>query len=313
MTIDKLNPISECPISFNTGVAYDDAKHRSEQLAHFINTVRPRIGFDTNITLSSTDPVLDDLIYKHKVSEIVAPYYPVVMMVSSVGRTGKDTFIEKVSNQLTFKAATVSTVDEVKCAVYDLMNNLHKSYDDIFTDPSMKKHNPIEKATSIIDAKDEPYRQFLHDVKDSWTHFNNGPVLYCMATVLKSIKQSLEVSPQYTISIVFVNNRDKDTYDLMKHWCYSMGLMCIGIKVDGRLQATDYTNDCDSNVDDIDYDIVVTNKGTLGELNMKAWYFARLFENGICKYGIPLPKNTSFASLMHCDDEQKDPLDKFRC
>lgn len=278
---------TECPIRFNTGITYQHAKTYSEELAKFINTVSLHRSINRTFA-ASTDEQLDKLLRGYTFPDVGRNYFPVICMVASAGGSGKDTFIDMVQHHIRayrYFASSVSTVDAVKRSVKLLMDEGFDKFSGLrtFGLPGMN-HTPSQ----IINEKGDAYRQFLHDVKDAWTHFDNGPVKYCLGEVLSNVKLNIEIagdSTKNSCGIVFVNNRDIDTYETMKDWCYQLGLLCIGIKVDGDVQASDYRNNCDSNVDNIPYDIYIDNHGSINALDSKAAVFAELFTYGISRYG----------------------------
>ncbi|MCM1531907.1 MAG: hypothetical protein NC114_06505 [Ruminococcus flavefaciens] len=247
---------------------------------------------------TSTDPGLDKLLDHNTFPDCGRNFFPVVIMVASAGGSGKDTFIEMVRRHFSYDDESVSTVDQIKC-VYDILHTaLHLTYDDFYD----KEMNPAEGMVVLKDKKSEEYRQFLHDVKDAWTKLNDGPVLYCLAEYVKAARSNIILNgdPAYSppYGAIFVNNRDLDTYTTMKDWCYQMGTLCIGVKVDGTPQASDFSNDCDSNVDKIPYDIIIENKSTLEALDRKAKIFAQLLELGISRYGIEVDDRLTFEDCQ---------------
>ncbi|MCM1230168.1 MAG: hypothetical protein NC489_08545 [Ruminococcus flavefaciens] len=295
----SMNPQSDsiCPIAFGLpDSTYVNAKSRSDGLAKFIQTTTITEAID-GIRCTSTDPQLNDLLKDNVFPDYGRNYYPVVIMVASAGGSGKDTFIKMVGDHLSrvYQSRSISTVDPVK-DVYDLLQKImKKSYSRNF---AITTGGPIDQLEKHESNKTEEYRQFLHDVKNAWTKVGNGPVLYCLSEYVDCARHNIEMpdySPEPPVGALFVNNRDLDTYTTMKDWCYQMGVMCIGVKVDGTIQASDYTNDCDSNVDTIPYDIVVNNKSSLESLDRKAAAFAQLFAYGISRYGMWVDNRMTFG------------------
>ena len=291
--------VSKCPIPFNTGVT--DIEERTAAIAHYMNTVRI-YQTGTGLSLVSSDPALNEQIQKDHINEFTGDYFPVVVMVASAGGSGKDTFIELVDHVLTYDSASVSTVDAVKDAVDKMNDALFKKFRRIY-----ELHMcPVYSAPDIRECKDDRYRSFLHNVKDAWSEFNEGPALYCLSEYLYHARFNIEAMNSTTrpCSVVFMNNRDKDTNELMKDWCKQLGIICINVKVEGRVRPSDYECECDRHVDFLNYDMVIENKGTLEELRIQAYMFARLLEQAIMKYGIEIPAGSYIADFTMLPEEK---------
>lgn len=111
--------------------------------------------------------------------------------------------------------------------------------------------------------KDEKGRQFLADLKNAWTNYNNG----ANERVLQEI---IGYSSDETLypkeSIVFVHCREPEAIDWFVEHLNNRNIDVCTIIVK-RQNITEFFNDADKNVNNYNYDITILNNSSLKELN----------------------------------------------
>ena len=171
---------------------------------------------------------------------------PFILLINGPGRSGKDSFVDIIGDCLSKKdyptrVCSVSTVDKI----YAGMNAILEG----------EARIEIQKQ---IQAKADQWRQFMHELKMSWSKFCDGPYQYILREIYHSIYNNIEYSMSNPIEFVTVMTREPDEiYRMIDHFT-TMGLMTFSIFIDGITKSSDYKNDCDSNVDG-NYDIYFTN------------------------------------------------------
>lgn len=111
--------------------------------------------------------------------------------------------------------------------------------------------------------KDDKGRRLLSDIKDALTRYNNIPV-----------KHILESLHNYSDSIIFIHCREPDEITLLKNMLNAKSLLITNANV-----VPIETNHADKCVFNIEYDYVVDNSGTIGDLIEAAQVFLMKLEN----------------------------------
>ena len=111
--------------------------------------------------------------------------------------------------------------------------------------------------------KDDKGRRFLSDLKDALTRYDNIPV-----------KHILESLHNYVDSIIFIHCREPDEIKFLKNSLNAKSLLIKNENI--PLIETNHADKC---VFDIDYDYVVDNSGTIGDLIFAAQIFLMKLEN----------------------------------
>ena len=166
-----------------------------------------------------------------------------IILINGSGGCGKSTFI-KLCNFLNDEVIELSTVDYVK-----------------------------EVATYLgwDGSKTEENRAFLHDLKMVLEKWNDSPNLNTIKTIMKD-KDHL---------IFFVNVREIESIKKLKsHTFNDSKTYTLLIKNSNVLEIT--SNEADANVNNFEYDYVIDNSGTVGELLDKA----KIFLNSIEEKGL---------------------------
>lgn len=283
-----------CPLAFTTGASYEDARLKSEAIVDFLKTTTINVTLDETVVRRS-DRVLSDLVRRD--SDMV--YFPMVVNLIAPGRSGKDTFASLVDKHFQYGTTTTSCVDPARVVSNTLIDNLHI----LLANTLPYVDNPVPSVDVATAQKDDAYRQLLHDVKDAFTTYCDGPVLHALGIYMNAVQKvtytrNAADERKYSCGIVFVNNRDQDTVDRLRDWCYQLGICFLSVYVKGPVSASEYVNSCDSTVDHIPVDITISNQGDLAELEEKAKIFSIMLTWAMRTYGTELKPSTDFDTLV---------------
>lgn len=171
---------------------------------------------------------------------------PFILLINGPGRSGKDSFVDIIGDYLSKKdyptrVCSVSTVDKIYAGMNAILSN-----------------DDREEVQQQIQSKSDQWRQFMHELKMSWSKFCDGPYQYILREIYHSIYNNIEYSVSNPVEFVTVMTREPDEIYRMIDQFTSIGLMVFSIFIDGITKSTDYKNDCDSKVDG-NYDIYFTN------------------------------------------------------
>lgn len=167
------------------------------------------------------------------------------VIINGNAQSGKDTFVKFVQEALGVGVINLSTIDPVKAAA---------------------------KVLGWNGTKDEKSRQFLSDLKDAWSTFNQGSFHYIVNEIEK-IQVQLAYSPvilDLDLPVAFIHCREPEEIQMFrKHYgkkCITLLMRRPGLVVPG--------NHADTDVEQFDYDVVINNDGTLDALREQAMAFA---------------------------------------
>lgn len=154
-------------------------------------------------------------------------------------QSGKDTVVELTTTYLRdkYQVKNTSTIDEVK----NIARMMGWDYN-----------------------KDEKGRQFLADLKDAWTRYNNGANMKIYNDILEW-EEFETLLPKEIILFVHVREPDSIQWFIDKVTEHNIPICSLLVKRDG---IKEFFNDADQNVTKFDYDITLLNQGTLESLNI---------------------------------------------
>ncbi len=156
-----------------------------------------------------------------------------IIVINGSGGVGKDTFVEFCSEFA--KVKNISSVDKVKEAA--------------------------EILVGWNGEKDDKSRKLLVDLKQLSIAYNDYPMTY-----IKNEADDFLANPEQ--QIMFVHIREISEIKKVKEILKAKTLLITSSRVEKIL-----TNQSDANVDQYEYDIYMTNDGTLEELREKAKQF----------------------------------------
>lgn len=275
--------------TFSTGMNMKETEGASQQIARFLTNTSyvSNLGGENIIDRSSQSSIslmkaISDSIF----------VYPLVVNIAGVACTGKDSFVDMVHN---FEVTTspnahdgvvfqpIMSHDSVVGVPKTIIQNI------VNADRRMEQWLPVGYVDSAFDElskKSDRYRQFLHDIKDAWMKFNDGPVWHTIGTIYRDIVGMMRFN--VSNGIIFINNRDEDSVSMVRTKCHQMGICCINLMIDGR-DTGKWENDCDSNVNKSLADVVIHNDGDLESLRGKAYAFSKLARLAAREYGPNVP------------------------
>lgn len=157
-----------------------------------------------------------------------------VIIINGSGGSGKDTVVELLRTYFfdKYEVENISTIDKIK---------------------------DIARQMGWDEEKDENGRQFLANLKNAWTFYNNG----ANQDVLdKVINIGIEEFRNLKETIVFIHCREPEAIDwfVEKLTARKIDVCTMIVKREGIMQ---FFNEADKGVDNYNYDITVLNNGTL--------------------------------------------------
>ena len=187
---------------------------------------------------------------------------PIIIILNGAGAVGKDTFVDDFTdaasaNSRVSRVMRLSTVDLVYTAVNKvlLMEDIREDGDHV--------RASIQKS---VKKKDDPWRQFMNDVKMAWSRYCDGPRQYIMNRVIDIVKTNR------FIEYIFIYSRESPEINSFVELFNNAGFLVTTLFMYGRKNAEDWQNDCDGQVADgkVHYDYQICNTGTLEDLNAEA-------------------------------------------
>lgn len=162
-----------------------------------------------------------------------------VILINGSGDSGKDTVVELTTTYLRdkYQVRNTSTIDEVK---------------------------NIAKTMGWNYEKDEKGRQFLADLKDAWTKYNNGANMKIFVDILEWDGYEA-ILPKEIVLFVHVREPESIQWFINQLKDYNISVCSLIVK---RENITEFFNNADQNVEKFDYDITLINHGTLEDLEI---------------------------------------------
>lgn len=225
-----------------------------------------------DVVINISDGIDTSMDVKNQVSDPL----PVIVLINGAGGNGKDTFINAVNR--TLAVYNLSTIDPIKTIAGQLID---------ITD----SYSQFEKisGSSEMTNKSDRYREFLHELKMAWANFNDGPNVNMLGEIQNILNIHEHGGEKY--DVIFVHVREPKEIDELKNDIFRyFGISCITMLVKGRVDPSEYNNNCDKNVYNYKHDIVLANTGNTTVLDMQALFFATRLHKINNEYGIPCPE-----------------------
>lgn len=229
-----------------------DMKH--DQIIRLQDELCNVFSADVNTTPDYEHAVID------RVAHISVPL-PIVIIVGGVARGGKNTFVDMCTSKYSYERGefmglvrSLSTVDLCYKAIND----------------TLLKNDTRAEVVDAVKNKSDEWRQFMHEVKMSWTKFCDGPSNYILQQLNDAVMGPINLSKtdQSKPELVFVQLREVDETRKLKKMLNDAGYLCLAVFIDGSTTTNDFNNGCDHNIvyDPEVYDVLIENKGTLNDL-----------------------------------------------
>lgn len=198
-------------------------------------------------------------------SSIITNPLPVVFILNGVATTGKNEFVNAMKADAGNPNSIVhlSTIDPCREAVKILLD----------TNDSVRDYFVKDERTAdeIVADKDDQYRDFLFNVKESWEKYGLGATSYSIGLILKTLG-----TLESRCKAIFIDSRETDTINRIVSTLTDCGVITLKILITNKDNGpANWTNGCDSNVcmDESFYDIVVRNDDDLDALRAVAVSF----------------------------------------
>jgi hypothetical protein len=173
-----------------------------------------------------------------------------VILINGSGGSGKDTVVELVTSYLKDKycVKNISTIDVVK----NIARLMGWNYE-----------------------KDEKGRQFLADLKEAWTKYNNGANMGVYRDILEWNAYEEIMPKEY---VMFVHVREPESIQWFLDMLSTCNIFVCTLLVK-RAGIEEFFNDADKNVNEFEYDITMINQGTLEDLEFICEDLAEIIES----------------------------------
>ena len=176
-----------------------------------------------------------------------------VVLINGAGGSGKDTLVELFRTYVfnDYTVGNISTIDKIKS---------------------------IAQTMGWKGEKDEKGRQFLADLKEAWTNYNNGANEEVLQNIL-----NWEYDEQFFNKevILFVHCREPEALQWFIEKLEKRHIDVCSLLVE-RSGIEEFSNSADKRVEQFEYDIIIQNNGTLEHLekiakeisiSIKEWSF----------------------------------------
>jgi hypothetical protein len=161
-----------------------------------------------------------------------------IIIINGKPRSGKDTFIELLKNIYPHRVKNFSSVDKIK----DIVN----------------------LCFNWNEEKDQKYRKFISDIKNSWIQFNNGPFNYITDRINKDIDYCKSIDINIEKNIYFIHIREIDEINKLKEF-YKDNCLTLLINRNDYIDKL-YHNNSDDYVLKYKYDYIVNNSSDINNL-----------------------------------------------
>ena len=233
--------------------------------------------------------IADGIDTSMEVANQVSDPLPVIILINGAGGNGKDTFINAVNK--TLAVYNISTIDPIKTVASQLID---------ITD----NYSDFEKisGTTEMTNKSDRYREFLHEMKMAWSKFNDGPNVNMLGEIREVLNIHEEGGEKY--DAIFVHVREPEEIEELKNDIFRyFGIGCVTMLVKGRIDPTEFTNNCDKNVYKYKHDLILANTGNTTVLDMQALFFATRLHKINNEFGISCPECTHDAETDNTTTE----------
>lgn len=171
-----------------------------------------------------------------------------VVIINGQGAAGKDAFVN-MCKLIDPKIQNYSTVDGVK---------------------------DVARKMGWHDDKSEKGRKFLSDLKDLWDNYNHGAT----AGTVRRTKGYINLLREMDMdSAVFIHCREPHKIAEMKEMFDDIPVITLLVVRPNSKLIT--SNHSDRDVENYDYDVTITNDGTLEDLAASARWFYYTFLTGV--------------------------------
>lgn len=172
-----------------------------------------------------------------------------IFVLNGSNESGKDTFVDlikEMESQLKIKCFHISSVDVIK--------NMAKKY-------------------GWDGVKNEKGRTLLHDLKEAWDKYNS----MTQQDIFRKTKNWIEKSDSLSSNFLFVDIREPEKIEAYINSIekYYGDVVCVGSILIRSSRSVAASNPADQGVTNFNYDLTITNNGTIDDLKGKAETFVK--------------------------------------
>lgn len=169
---------------------------------------------------------------------------PCAVIITGPARNGKDTMVnyfEEVFPSL----LNISIVDPI----YQVCELL-------------LKRDERPEVNNYLNTKDDDWRQFMFEMKESYRKYCNGPIHYVHNKIIRRIID-LAFGNANNPGLICIQSREVCDINTMRTMFIQMGIICVVVYISGQTSENDWKNDSDHNTDRNVADIVIKNEDSL--------------------------------------------------
>ena len=279
-------------MTFTTELDEETVRDKSAKVVELIRTPTLSTKVEDAANLNEVAP-----------KEIDEPY-PLVVLLNGPSHSGKSTFVDLVRKHISegdvYELTTVGPVYDWAETIIHTVN----------TDIARLTNGHLDTKTAAAhrEEKTDAYRAMMHDLKMLWQGWLDGPNLHAIANLVtvitnnqqytvdrqtREIVRRAEPLPKNTMpAMVFINARERENLDSLKLYLTGLGLVHLTLYVNDG--ATMKDRESFANADGYEYDITISNVGTLDDLSVSAFMFSMFANRANHRYGA----SKSYADMV---------------
>lgn len=221
------------PVNLTAG----DNRNYPYNLARIVESYKEVYGMHINSSINGTTEI------RHP-NTILEDAIPCAVIITGPARNGKDTMVnyfEEVFPSL----LSISIVDPI----YQVCELL-------------LKRDERPEVNNYLNTKDDDWRQFMFEMKESYRKYCNGPIHYVHNKIIRRIID-LAFGKANNPGLICIQSREVHDINTMRMMFTQMGIICVVVYISGQTSENDWKNDSDHNTDRNVADIVIKNENSL--------------------------------------------------
>lgn len=217
------------PINLTTG----DNRNYPYNLARIVDNYKEVYGMhiNNNIEIKHFDTIPEDTI-------------PCAVIITGPARNGKNTMVDS------FEKVFPSLLD---ISIVDPMYQVCEL---------LLKRDERPEVNNYLNTKDDDWRQFMFEMKESYRKYCNGPIHHVHNKIIRRIID-LAFGNTNNPGLICIQSREVYDINTMRTMFIQMGIICVVVYISGQTSENDWKNDSDHNTDRNVADIIIKNEDSL--------------------------------------------------